>query len=430
MAAPSTADRLRAKLKMRVAEFLNGTAPSSQSPATLRALKDHLGQVLNTLSVDEHRVLCVSRAGEAERFIDELMSETLGLGPLDALLNDPTVSEIMVNGPSEVFVERDGRLQRTEVRFRDANHLMVTIEQMLNPVGLAVNESNPWCDASLPDGSRINVIIPPLVMNGPVVTIRRTLRRWAMQEVVELSSLSPEAAEFLEGCVRARVNMVFSGGTSTGKTTLVAILSSAIPQEERVITIENVPELELPERAHWIRLVAKISNLEGRGEIPLRTLVKNAMRMRPDRIILGEARGGEALDVVQAMHSGHDGFMTVLHANSPLAALERLQTLMQMSGLEIPPASCGIQIASAIDLIVHLARFVDGSRRIAAISQVLGYASAGGFAVEELFTLDAAAGFSEAGRLQGQCGYTGVTPKFLKKFRLNNVQVPAWVTIA
>ena len=228
MAAPSVADRARAKLKMRVAEFLNGTAHDAFSPAHLRALKDHLSQVLKTLPEDEHRALQISRAGEEERLVDVLINETLGLGPLDSLLNDPTISEIMVNGPSEVFVERAGRIQRAEVRFSDANHLMVTIERMLDPVGLSVNESSPLCDASLPDGSRINIIIPPLVMNGPVVTIRRKLRRWQMEEFVARGSLDEQAAEFLQACVRARVNMIFSGGTSTGKTTLASILSTAI----------------------------------------------------------------------------------------------------------------------------------------------------------------------------------------------------------
>ncbi|MBI3083223.1 MAG: CpaF family protein [Candidatus Omnitrophica bacterium] len=297
---------------------------------------------------------------------------------------------------------------------------------MLNPMGLAVNESNPLCDASLPDGSRINVIIPPLALNGPVVTIRRTLRKWEMQEYVALDSLDDQAAELLEACVRAKVNMAFSGGTSTGKTTLVAILSQYIPATERIITIENVPELELSGREHWIRLIAKAPNFEGRGEVLLRTLVKNALRMRPDRIILGEARGGEALDVVQAMHSGHDGFLTVLHANSPLAALERLQILMQMSGLDVPPAACRMQIANAVDLVIHMARFVDGSRRIETITQVLG-ATEGGFELEDLFTFESQ-GFSSNGQLQGKCRYTGVRPKFLRKFHLNNVPVPSWVS--
>ena len=296
------------------------------------------------------------------------------------------------------------------------------IERMLGSVHLSVNESSPLCDASLPDGSRINVIIPPLALNGPVVTIRRKGRDWTMRDYMATGALSDQAAEFLEGCVKAKVNLVISGGTSTGKTTLVTILASCIPAHHRIITIESVAELSLVGRQHWVRLVSKAPNAEGHGEMPLRTLVKNALRMRPDRIILGEARGGEALDVVQAMHSGHDGFITVLHANSTRAALERLETLMLMSGLDLPPAACRMQIASAVDVVVHVGRFADGSRRVAAITQVLG-SSQEGFQMEDLFALDAE-GFSEDGRLRGTCRYTGVRPKCLAKFRLNNVPVP------
>jgi len=425
--SPNVAERLKARLKQRVAEFLNnGNANGSTfTPLHFQNLREHLRQVLKTLSLEEHRVLRISRSGEEDQFLDDFINETLGLGPLDTLLKDPTITEIMINGPNEIFIERNGHLQLAEARFRDVQQLMVTIERMLGPAGLSVNESNPICDSSLPDGSRINVIIPPLVLNGPVVTIRRKLRDWDMPEYVTIGALDQQVAEFLERCVQAKVNIVFSGGTSTGKTTLVAILSRAIARHERVITIENVPELELPELPHWIRLISKAPNLEGRGEVALRLLVKNALRMRPDRIILGEARGGEALDVVQAMHSGHDGFMTVLHANSPAAALERLQMLMQMSGLDIPSDACRIQIASAVDLVVHMARFVDGSRRIASIAQVMG-STEHGFALEDLFVFEAKE-FSPEGQLQGACRYTGVKPKFLKKFLLNNVPLPSWV---
>src|SRR3990167_6728719 len=331
----------------------------------------------------------------------------------------------MVNGPHDIFVERNGRLQRVDAAFRDTQHLMVVIERMLGTVGLSVNESSPLCDASLADGSRINVVIPPLVLNGPVVTIRRKLRDWTMADYVTQGALSEQAAELLESCVKAKVNMVVSGGTSSGKTTLVTILSAFIPPEHRVITIENVPELELAHHDHWIRVVGKAANLEGKGEIPLRVLVKNALRMRPDRIILGEARGDEALDVVQAMHSGHDGFLTVLHANDATAALERLQMMMLMSGLEVPPPVCRSQIAGAVDLIIHMSRYADGSRRVAAITQVLG-ASDAGFLMEDVFVFEGG-GFTSEGKLQGTCRYTGVVPKFLEKFALNNVPVPSWM---
>ena len=423
----TSTERIRMRLRAQVKEFIgNGHVSGSFAEMPLHELKDRLRYILKACSLEEQRTLQISRAGEEERFLDDLINETLGLGPLDALFKDPTITEIMINGPKQIFVERAGRVQPTNAQFRDTNHLMVTIERMLDPMGLSVNESAPLCDASLPDGSRINVIIPPLVLNGPVVTIRRKLRTWEMPDYVATGSLDAQVAEFLQACVRAKVNIIFSGGTSTGKTTLVAILSGAIPPDERIITIENSPELELPNRTHWIRLVSKSSNLEGRGEIPLRTLVRNALRMRPDRIILGEARGGEALDVVQAMHSGHDGFLTMLHANSPTAALERLQTLMQLSGIELSPATCRMQIASAVDLIVHLGRFVDGSRRIVTISQVAGIGP-DGFILEDMFVFETQ-GFSSDDRLQGGCRYTGAKPIFLEKFTLNNIPMPSWMT--
>jgi len=416
-------ERLKVRLKMRLADLLDGTSKNPRAGAERQVLEEELLQVLKTMP-EEYRALRLSH--EQERLlVQEVINEVVGLGPLDALLADATISEIMVNGPFEIFVERDGHLQRIEAKFNDTMHLKVVIERMLSSVNLTVTESNPVCDASLADGSRVNVIIPPLAINGPVLTIRRKSREWTMKDYVAIGALSEQAAEFLEACVKAKVNMIFSGGTSTGKTTLVSILAAAIPAEDRIVTIENVAELELVGQRHWIRLVGRAPNLEGRGEIPLRLLVKNALRMRPDRIILGEARGGEALDVVQAMHSGHDGFFTVLHANNPRAALERLETLMLMSGLDLPPTACRAQIASAVDLVVHVGRFTDGSRRISAITQVLG-ASQEGFSMEDLFTFESE-GFSPEGKLSGSCRYTGAKPKFLSKFSLSNITLPSWV---
>ena len=416
-------ERAKARLKVRLVDVLDDHHAGALSGDQRQALEQQLRQLVRSLPEDFH-ALRLSEEDEG-LLVREVFDEVVGYGPLDALLRDPTVSEVMVNGPHDIFVERNGRLQRVDATFRDTQHLMVVIERMLGTVGLSVNESSPLCDASLADGSRINVVIPPLVLNGPVVTIRRKLRDWTMADYATQGALSEQAAEFLESCVKAKVNMVVSGGTSSGKTTLVTILSAFIPPEHRVITIENVPELELAHHDHWIRVVGKAANLEGKGEIPLRVLVKNALRMRPDRLILGEARGGEALDVVQAMHSGHDGFITVLHANSARASLERLETLMLMSGLDLPPSACRVQIASAVDLLIHMGRFADGSRRISTITQVLG-SSAEGFELEDLFLFEAQA-FTSEGKLQGTCRYTGARPKFLGKFRLNNVPVPGWV---
>lgn len=420
----STYERVKVRLKMRLVDLLDGLSNGPQAAQQRQNLHDTLRQTLKGLPEDTRAPTLTD--DEQDRMVQDVLNEVLGFGPLDQYLSDATISEIMVNGPSQIFIERNGKISRAPETFRDTNHLMSVIERMLGSVNLSVNETSPVCDGSLPDGSRINVIIPPLVLNGPVITIRRKSRDWTMQEFESVGTLSGQAADFLKACVKAKVNFVVSGGTSTGKTTLVAILSSFIPPEERIITIENVSELELAGRDHWIRMVAKGPNLQGRGEIPIRALVKNALRMRPDRIILGEARGGEALDVVQAMHSGHDGVITVLHANTGQAALERLETLMLMSGLDLPPDACRMQIASVVDLVVHLGRFADGSRRIATISQVLGGAG-GAFQMEDLFVFEAE-GFSADGQLRGACRYTGAKPKFLSKFHLNNVEVPSWVT--
>ena len=422
----SAYERMKIKLKLRLLGVLDSMPHEQDTPARRKSLEEQLRQLVKGGLLQGSQLIQFTD-DEQTRLVAETVNEVVGYDLLDRLLTDPTISEIMVNGPSEIYIERDGRLTLLPDKFRNEQHLLSVIERMLGAVHLTVNEANPLCDASLPDGSRINVIIPPLALNGPVMTIRRKLRDWTMQEYVTLGVLSEQAAEFLKACIQAKVNIVISGGTSTGKTTLVSILTAFIPPEHRIITIENVSELELTGRAHWIRLVAKLPNVENKGEIPLRTLVKNALRMRPDRIILGEARGGEALDVVQAMHSGHDGVMTVLHANSARAALERLETLMLMSGIELPPAACRTQIASAVDLVLHVGRFVDGTRRLAAISQVLGASSQEGFDMEDLFAFEAE-GFTPEGQLKGICRYTGAKPRFLQKFHLNNVPVPTWLT--
>ncbi len=416
-------ERIKTQLKLRMAQMMDrvgGKPTAAQRKDVEEGLQQSLRMVLTEFSRSDQ-----PSADEQKRIIQDVLAEGSGYGFMDELLLDSTITEIMINGPGEIFVERNGRLEKTNLQFNDNDHLMAIIERMLSSVHQTVNETVPLCDASLPDGSRVNVIIPPLTLNGPVVTIRRKLPHWVMQDYTATGAINEQAAEFLQACIRAKVNIIVSGGTSTGKTSLVSILSSYIPQEERVISIENIPELELVSRQHWIRLIGKGANLEGRGEIPLRTLVKNALRMRPDRIILGEARGGEALDIVQAMHSGHDGFMTVLHANSATAALERLETLMLMSGLELPPTACRMQIASAVDMVIHLERFADGSRRITTIAQVLG-ASQEGFEMENLFAFGAE-GFSASGQLQGALQYTGAKPKFLAKFHMNNVAAPTWV---
>ena len=418
-------EQLKYKLKLRLSKLLQGEEENGRASHLSRdIISTQLRLVLSNSPTDSQR-LALS-ADEQEQLIEDVASEIIGIGPLEALLADPDISEIMVNGPQQVFVERNGRIERTSVAFQDDNHLMSVIERLLDPTRMTVTEAEPCVDASLPDGTRINVIIPPLVLNGPTVTIRKRLRLMEMGDFVHLSSLSQQAAEFLENCVKAKVNIVISGGTSTGKTTLVSALSAFIPPAERIITIENTAELELPTHEHWLRLVARPPNIEGRGEVSIRALVRNALRMRPDRIILGEARSGEALDVIQAMHTGHAGVITVIHADSPQAALERLEMLMLMSGLDLPPQACRTQIASAVDLVVHLGRFADGSRRVASIAEAAGGTS-GVFQLAELFRFEIR-GFRPDGSLEGGLVSTGILPTFLKKFQLNNIPIPTWLT--
>lgn len=415
--------QIRLAVQRRLADVLDDTPRNGKSPTITREMiAGQLGFVLEATAGDVKWSLSPE---ERERLIEELRESISGLGPLEPLLDDPEIAEIMVNGPSQIYVERQGRLQRVTATFRDSQHLMSVIERLLDSAGVSLRESEPYADASLPNGMRINVIAPPLVLNGPTLTIRKKLKQWAMQDFVFHGALGAQITEFLQACVRARVNLIISGGTSSGKTTLVSILSSFMEPEERIITIENVAELELAGHEHWVRLVARASNMEGRGEVPLRMLVRNALRMRPDRIILGEARGGEALDVVQAMSTGHEGVITVLHANSAKTALERLETLMLMSGLELLPQACRTQIAGAVDLIIHVGRFADGTRCVSSVAQVLG-ATAEGFQLEELFTLDVR-GHGADGALDAELRYTGVRPKILSKFRLHNVEVPGWM---
>ena len=425
----STYESIKQKVKIRLTQELTngakGTNKKTQhTPLDRETIAIQLRALLSSPQAETKQL--VLSIQKQEQLLDELTNEITEMGPLDLLLDDADVTEIMVNGPDQIFVERRGQLDRTSAVFRDTHHLMSVIERFLNAAGVSVTESEPCVDASLPNGNRLNVIIPPAVLNGPTLTIRKKVRQWKMEDFIARGSLSIEAAEFLEACVKAKINLLVSGATSTGKTTLVGLLSAFIPQHERIITIENTGELELPNREHWIRLVARVPNIEGRGEISLRTLVNNALRMRPDRIILGEARSGEALDMVQAMQTGHDGVMTVLHANSPYAALERLETLMLMSGLELPPQACRVQIARAIDVVIHVARYTDGSRRVASIAQVLDNTSSG-FQLEELFIFEVR-GFRVDGTLDGSLRYTGARPKFLQQFQDNNVPTPGWIT--
>jgi pilus assembly protein CpaF len=323
--------------------------------------------------------------GDREALADRVVRLATGLGPLEPLLSDPRVDEVMVNGPGEVWVERAGRIDATDVRFANEAELLHSIERILAPLGRRVDEASPLCDARLPDGSRVNVVIPPLALGGPCLTIRRFRRHgFSLDDLVAGGTLANPLASFLAECVRSRTTVLVSGGTGSGKTTTLNALSGAIPDGERIVTIEDAAELKLRQR-HVVRLEARPPNVEGRGEITIRTLVANALRMRPDRIVVGEVRGAEALDMLQALNTGHDGSLTTVHANSPADALRRVETLALMAGVGLPHAAIRDQVASAIGLVVHQARAPDGSRRVESVAEVVSVA--GGTGTREIYRL-------------------------------------------
>ncbi|UDF14693.1 CpaF family protein [Antiquaquibacter oligotrophicus] len=355
--------------------------------------------------------------GESERLrlIRELADEALGLGPLQALLDDPTVSEIMVNGHDHVYVERRGRLHRVPVAFRSEDRLRRVIERIVSRVGRRIDESSPLVDARLPDGSRVNAIIPPLAVGGPSLTIRKFAEEpFTAGDLVSLGTLNTDMVDLLSACVRARLNVVISGGTGTGKTTLLNVLSSFIPSDERIVTIEDSVELQL-QQDHVVRLESRPANLENRGEVTIRDLVRNSLRMRPDRIVVGECRGGEALDMLQAMNTGHDGSLSTIHANSPRDAISRLETLALMAGMELPHRAIREQIASAVDLVIHITRLRDGTRRVTHVTEVLGMEN-DIITLQDVFTFDFSAGVDASGRFLGVPKSTGIRPRFLSRF--------------
>jgi pilus assembly protein CpaF len=358
---------------------------------------------------------------DREELIADVLNEALGLGPLEIYLADESVSEIMVNSPTQVYVERDGRLSKVEKAFSSAQAVLGVIERIVAPLGRHIDESSPLVDARLADGSRVNAIIPPLALKGPSITIRKFKRDLlSAQNLIDFGTLTPQMAEFLETCVRVRRNVVISGGTGSGKTTLLNILSGFIPPEERIITIEDAAELNLPQE-HWVQLEARPSNLEGKGQISIRDLVRNSLRMRPDRIVIGECRGGEALDMLQAMNTGHDGSLTTLHANTPRDALARLETMVLMAGMELPVRAIREQVASAVHLIVQQTRFADGSRRIAAISEVSGM-ELDVITMQDIFTFKQD-GFDAEGRVVGRFVATGFVPKFYDDLQRRGIAV-------
>jgi pilus assembly protein CpaF len=361
-------------------------------------------------------------AAEREKLVNEVQHELFGLGPLEPLLSDSSISDILVNGPDSIYIERRGKLEVTNVAFKDNDHLMRVIERIVSSVGRRIDESSPMVDARLQDGSRVNAIIPPLSIDGPVLSIRRFgAEPLRMNSLIENRALTKEIADMLEMCVRARLNMVISGGTGAGKTTLLNALSAYIPENERIVTIEDSAELQL-QQPHVVRLETRPPNIEGRGEVTQRDLVRNALRMRPDRIVIGEVRGGEAIDMLQAMNTGHDGSLTTIHANTPRDALSRLETMIQMTGMRLGERAMRQQVAAAIEIVLQVARLSDGSRRITSISEITGMEGET-ITMQEIFQFERT-GVDREGTVVGRFRATGIRPRFAEKLKACGLQLP------
>jgi pilus assembly protein CpaF len=360
---------------------------------------------------------------ERERLVVEIRNETLGLGPLEPLLADPEISDILVNGPGGVYVERHGRIVKTDVAFKDCEHLMSVIDRIVSKVGRRVDEASPLVDARLSDGSRVNVIIPPLAIDGPVLSIRRFgVKPLRMENLLENGSLTPEMAAVFDAMVKARMNVLVSGGTGAGKTTFLNILSASIPGDERIITIEDAAELIL-QQEHTVRLETRPPNIEGKGAITQRDLVRNALRMRPDRIIVGEVRGPEALDMLQAMNTGHDGSISTIHANTPRDALSRIETMVLMAGFELPAKAIREQVASALNVVLQLSRMSDGTRKVVSASEITGM-EGDVVVMQEIFAFEKR-GVDRDGKVLGEFRATGVRPKFLDAIHAAGIHLPA-----
>ncbi|MSO36940.1 MAG: CpaF family protein [Acidimicrobiia bacterium] len=377
-------------------------------------------QELSRVVEEEHIPLDSS---ERARLVAEIRDDVLGFGAIEQWLADPDVTEIMVNALDGIYVERRGKIERTGSRYTSAEHLRQVIDRIVSRVGRRIDESSPMVDARLPDGSRVNAIIPPLAVDGPVLTVRKFAKQvYSDEDLVRLSTLTPELCELLAAGVSGKLNVLVTGGTGTGKTTLLNVLSQYIPETERVITIEDAVELRLVQE-HVLRLEARPPNIEGKGEITIRDLVRNALRMRPDRIIVGEVRGGEALDMLQAMNTGHEGSLSTLHCNSPRDALARLETMVLMAGLDLPVRAIREQIASAVDLIVHLSRLRDGTRRVTQLTEV-NTMEGDVITLTDLYVFDYAAGIDEHGHFRGNATPTGLRARFVDRLADQGIEIP------
>lgn len=407
-----TFSELKDKVQNTIIEEVNKQAAPDMEKEAVRKLID------NALGQHEEEV----PRSERKRLSNEIFNDVMGYGPIEELLADPDVSEIMVNGPHKIYVEKKGKLELSGLSFRDDQHVINVIDRIVTPIGRHIDEASPMVDARLPDGSRVNAIIPPISLIGPVITIRKFSKKpFTTQDLIRFGSATPRMLNFLEACVKGRLNIVVSGGTGSGKTTLLNVLSSYISENERIVTVEDAAEIKLNQE-HVVTLESRPANLEGKGQISIRDLVRNALRMRPDRIIVGEVRSGEALDMLQAMNTGHDGSMTTAHSNSPRDTISRLETMVMMSGLELPLKAIRDQISSAVDLIVHQTRLRDGTRKITNITEVTGM-EGDIVSMQDIFTYETEGQLDSTGKFKGRFRATGVRPNCLEKIRENGVPV-------
>jgi pilus assembly protein CpaF len=405
---------LKVRVQNKLLSELDPSMDITRTEDVRRTIQDLFEQILG----EENIVL--SRP-ERARLFEQIAAEILGLGPLQPLLEDDTISEIMVNGPKNVYVERKGRLHRVPVTFENNDHVMRIIDRIVAPLGRRIDESSPYVDARLQDGSRVNAVIPPISLVGPVLTIRKFSRNpITIEQLIQFGSITSEAVQFLKACVEARLNILISGGTGSGKTTLLNVMSSFIPDDERILTIENAAELQLRQE-HVVTLESRPPNIEGRGEVTIRDLVINALRMRPERIIVGECRGGETLDMLQAMNTGHDGSMTTAHANTPRDALSRVETMCLMAGMDLPVRAIREQVSSAVDVICQQERMRDGTRKVTTITEVSGM-EGDVITMTDIFVFEHTG--MENGKIVGRLRPTGLRPKFMDKIETAGINLP------
>ena len=405
-------------LKNRIQDRLIAELDPAMDISHTDEVRRTIEEMYDTILAQESIILSRS---ERQRLFEQIVAEILGYGPIEPLLADETITEIMVNGAKNVYIERKGKIERVNASFESDEHLMRIIDRIVAPLGRRIDESSPYVDARLPDGSRVNAIIPPLSLIGPVLTIRKFARTpFTVENLIDFGTITPEAIEFLKACVIARLNVVVSGGTGSGKTTFLNVLSGFIPNDERIITVENAAELQLRQE-HVVTLESRPPNIEGKGEVSIRDLVINCLRMRPDRIIVGECRGGEALDMLQAMNTGHDGSLTTIHSNSPRDTLARLETMTLMAGMDLPLRAIREQVASAINLIIHQERMKDGSRKVVNITEVQGM-EGDVIVMSDIYAFEQTG--MEAGKVIGRLRPTGIRPKFIEQIEAANIHLP------